>query len=151
MQFFNYVMRKGIHFFLRLLCVSHVCRGTSTGNLLYANHVCLTRPLTVGEFCSEHLVWLHQTRIGLSLYDVAGQGYLRESVRIHFSSVVKKFFLPLAAGAGLKCIETVTPFSLGSGELHPGADPHSTSTGWTGEILLLFLCLHCCSQVLFLP
>uniref|UniRef100_A0A8C6SMW3 Protein phosphatase 2, regulatory subunit B'', gamma n=1 Tax=Neogobius melanostomus TaxID=47308 RepID=A0A8C6SMW3_9GOBI len=26
-------------------------------------------------------VWLHQTRIGLSLYDVAGQGYLRESVR----------------------------------------------------------------------
>lgn len=25
-------------------------------------------------------VWLHQTRIGLSLYDVAGQGYLRESV-----------------------------------------------------------------------
>lgn len=31
---------------------------------------------------SIHLVWLHQTRIGLSLYDVAGQGYLRESVRI---------------------------------------------------------------------
>uniref|UniRef100_A0A3P8ZJ33 Serine/threonine-protein phosphatase 2A regulatory subunit B'' subunit gamma n=1 Tax=Esox lucius TaxID=8010 RepID=A0A3P8ZJ33_ESOLU len=27
-------------------------------------------------------VWLHQTRIGLSLYDVAGQGYLRESVSI---------------------------------------------------------------------
>ncbi|ERE72541.1 serine/threonine-protein phosphatase 2A regulatory subunit B'' subunit gamma [Cricetulus griseus] len=26
-------------------------------------------------------VWLHQTRIGLSLYDVAGQGYLRESLR----------------------------------------------------------------------
>lgn len=25
-------------------------------------------------------MWLHQTRIGLSLYDVAGQGYLRESV-----------------------------------------------------------------------
>ena len=24
-------------------------------------------------------VWLHQTRIGLSLYDVAGQGYLREA------------------------------------------------------------------------
>uniref|UniRef100_A0A2C9K1A6 Serine/threonine-protein phosphatase 2A regulatory subunit B'' subunit gamma n=1 Tax=Biomphalaria glabrata TaxID=6526 RepID=A0A2C9K1A6_BIOGL len=24
-------------------------------------------------------IWLHQTRIGLSLYDVAGQGYLRES------------------------------------------------------------------------
>lgn len=27
-------------------------------------------------------VWMHQTRIGLSLYDVAGLGYLRESV--HF-------------------------------------------------------------------
>lgn len=26
-------------------------------------------------------VWLHQTRIGLSLYDVAGQGYLKESVK----------------------------------------------------------------------
>lgn len=26
-------------------------------------------------------VWLHQTRIGLSLYDVAGLGYLKESVR----------------------------------------------------------------------
>lgn len=25
-------------------------------------------------------VWVHQTRIGLSLYDVTGQGYLRESV-----------------------------------------------------------------------
>lgn len=24
-------------------------------------------------------VWLHQTRIGLSLYDVTGQGFLRES------------------------------------------------------------------------
>lgn len=27
-------------------------------------------------------VWLQQTRIGLSLYDYTGQGYLRESVRI---------------------------------------------------------------------
>jgi hypothetical protein len=24
-------------------------------------------------------VWLHQTRIGLSLYDITGQGFLRES------------------------------------------------------------------------
>lgn len=32
-------------------------------------------------FCISSLaVWLHQTRIGLSLYDVAGQGHLRESV-----------------------------------------------------------------------
>ena len=28
-------------------------------------------------------VWLHQTRIGLSLYDVAGLGHLRESVSHH--------------------------------------------------------------------
>lgn len=34
-----------------------------------------------GLTCVSSLaVWLHQTRIGLSLYDVAGQGYLRESV-----------------------------------------------------------------------
>ena len=32
----------------------------------------------------ESLVWLHQTRIGLSLYDVTGQGYLRECVSIAF-------------------------------------------------------------------
>ena len=31
-------------------------------------------------------VWLHQTRIGLSLYDVAGLGYLRESVGFLFYS-----------------------------------------------------------------
>lgn len=30
-------------------------------------------------------VWLHQTRIGLSLYDVAGQGYLKESVKIAYT------------------------------------------------------------------
>lgn len=33
-------------------------------------------------------VWLHQTRIGLSLYDVTGQGYLRESV-----SLKKKIYI----------------------------------------------------------
>uniref|UniRef100_A0A2K6JSL3 Protein phosphatase 2 regulatory subunit B''gamma n=1 Tax=Rhinopithecus bieti TaxID=61621 RepID=A0A2K6JSL3_RHIBE len=41
-------------------------------------------------------VWLHQTRIGLSLYDVAGQGYLRESC-----TAVRKFFFfldPLRTG-----------------------------------------------------
>lgn len=27
-------------------------------------------------------VWLHQTRIGLSLYDDTGHGYLRESVSV---------------------------------------------------------------------
>ena len=37
-------------------------------------------------------VWLHQTRIGLSLYDVAGQGYLKESVSLHaFTRVLQKF------------------------------------------------------------
>lgn len=35
---------------------------------------------------SAHVVWLHQTRIGLSLYDVAGQGHLRESVSISISN-----------------------------------------------------------------
>lgn len=32
------------------------------------------------SFSILHLVWMHQTRIGLSLYDVTGQGYLREPV-----------------------------------------------------------------------
>lgn len=38
-------------------------------------------------------VWLHQTRIGLSLYDVTGQGYLRESVNIilYFYTLIKIF------------------------------------------------------------
>lgn len=41
--------------------------------------------------------------------------------------------------------------TAGSGELHPGVDPHSASAGRPGEILLLLLRLHCRSQVLFLP
>lgn len=42
-------------------------------------------------------VWLHQTRIGLSLYDITGQGYLRESVSLYaypkLFSVNNKTFL----------------------------------------------------------
>ncbi|KAK3093581.1 hypothetical protein FSP39_017691, partial [Pinctada imbricata] len=45
-------------------------------------------------------VWLHQTRIGLSLYDVAGQGYLKESLNgleksfysFYVCTAVRKFF-----------------------------------------------------------
>lgn len=62
MHFFNYVMRKG-------------------QECLY-----ISFPWLLGTGCHWFLfflpVWLHQTRIGLSLYDVAGQGYLRESVSI---------------------------------------------------------------------
>lgn len=40
-------------------------------------------------------VWSYQTRIGLSLYDVTGQGYLRESVKfdnkIHFCFFISFF------------------------------------------------------------
>ena len=36
--------------------------------------------LLLSKFVLFFSVWLHQTRIGLSLYDVAGQGYLKESV-----------------------------------------------------------------------
>ncbi|KAG7266311.1 hypothetical protein CRUP_015155 [Coryphaenoides rupestris] len=54
-------------------------------------------------------VWLHQTRIGLSLYDVAGQGYLRESLdgleksfySFYVCTAVRKFFFfldPLRTG-----------------------------------------------------
>lgn len=89
-------------------------------------------------------VWLHQTRIGLSLYDVAGQGYLRELVSaVLFFFSQESFMLRLQVDScGL---------TAGSGELHPGVDPHSASAGRPGEVLLLLLRLHCCSQVLFLP
>lgn len=40
---------------------------------------------------------------------------------------------------------------VGSGELHPGTDSHSAPARRIGEVLLLFLCLHSCSQVFFLP
>lgn len=68
MHFFNYVMRKGQNLDVLL---------TSVPWLEVLLHVpeCLL-------FLFFLPVWLHQTRIGLSLYDVAGQGYLRESVSI---------------------------------------------------------------------
>ena len=37
-------------------------------------------------------VWLHQTRIGLSLYDVAGQGYLKESVSIIWKLLLGPYY-----------------------------------------------------------
>lgn len=61
MQFFNYVMRKGAELNFKYL---HTLDSLSLLKLMVFSHP----------------VWLHQTRIGLSLYDVAGQGYLRESV-----------------------------------------------------------------------
>lgn len=47
-------------------------------------------PQNATRFCSFVPVWLHQTRIGLSLYDVAGQGYLRESVSISITPANKQ-------------------------------------------------------------
>lgn len=41
-------------------------------------------------------VWLHQTRIGLSLYDVAGQGYLRELVSVGPFFLSGEFYAPTA-------------------------------------------------------
>lgn len=68
MHFFNYVMRKGQDLDVLL---------TSVPRLEVLLHV----PESL-LFLFFLPVWLHQTRIGLSLYDVAGQGYLRESVSI---------------------------------------------------------------------
>lgn len=110
---------------------------------------------------SAYPVWLHQTRIGLSLYDVAGQGYLRESVSFSyknnkcFSSRYIQVFPTI--GKWWFSVEVTLKTlwhslsCVGSGELHPGADPHSASAGRAGEVLLLFLRLHRCSQVLLLP
>lgn len=64
MQFFNYVMRKGAEpFGFVLKYTLDSLSGLKHSDLFFSLPV-----------------WLHQTRIGLSLYDVAGQGYLRESV-----------------------------------------------------------------------
>lgn len=49
---------------------------------------------------SVHPVWLHQTRIGLSLYDVAGQGYLRESVSIELQNTVFTLLPKSSAASG---------------------------------------------------
>lgn len=64
MQFFNYVMRKGVELWI----CAELQVSPDAGFLIL---ICFLPPLPV---------WLHQTRIGLSLYDVAGQGYLRELV-----------------------------------------------------------------------
>lgn len=81
MQFFNYVMRKGNYKFCDVCsqCILILWRQLimSLLDLLFDSE----RNNTDVFFCiSSPAVWLHQTRIGLSLYDVAGQGYLRESV-----------------------------------------------------------------------
>lgn len=63
MQFFNYVMRKGVELWI----CAELRVSPDAGSLIL--------------ICPPPFpVWLHQTRIGLSLYDVAGQGYLRELV-----------------------------------------------------------------------
>lgn len=64
MQFFNYVMRKGVELWI----CTELQVSPDAGFLIL---MCPPPPFPV---------WLHQTRIGLSLYDVAGQGYLRELV-----------------------------------------------------------------------
>lgn len=127
MQFFNYVMRKGVD---PWIC-AELQVSPDAGFLI---QIC---------FFPSFTVWLHQTRIGLSLYDVAGQGYLRELV----SAVL--FFL--SGEVALRLQVDSCGLTVGSGELHPGVDPHSASARWPGEVLLLLLRLHCRSQVLFLP
>lgn len=71
MQFFNYVMRKGAELW--------ICARLHIGFVVVIETLFLFFCFYLFFLFS---VWLHQTRIGLSLYDVAGQGYLRESVSV---------------------------------------------------------------------
>ena len=59
-----------------------------------------------------YLVWLHQTRIGLSLYDVTGQGYLRECVswRIISKNVLFKKLFRVGSGLERKGLKIVLKF-----------------------------------------
>ncbi len=38
-------------------------------------------------------IWYHHSRMGLSLYDSVGQGYLRESVKIYLLIIEKTLFI----------------------------------------------------------
>lgn len=68
-------------------------------------------------------VWFHQTRIGLSLYDVTGQGYLRETVS------TKHGFFYINTSQIVYVL-----FCEGLGKLHIRTYSDFTSVGRTGKI-----------------
>lgn len=101
---------------------------------------------------SSLAVWLHQTRIGLSLYDVAGQGYLRESVsNLILETQEKSHYSRYLPTSKAVLVSPKDFLSAGFGELHSRVNSHTPPTRWPGEILLLVLCLHCRPQILLLP
>lgn len=71
-------------------------------------------------------VWLHQTRIGLSLYDVAGQGYLKESVKPpdNIQTIAYTVYFSIAKGY---FFHIYIFFYLGSRKLHFRADSNTAS------------------------
>ena len=66
-QLFSYIMRKGKTL---ASCISGLVRMQVLVLNVSANSGCIV------------IVWLQQTRIGLSLFDIQGLGYLKESVSV---------------------------------------------------------------------
>lgn len=92
-------------------------------------------------------VWLQQTRIGLSLYDYTGQGFLRESVSAYWPNRLNN--------KPNNLLNNEIPFlmpskQLGSGILHIGINTNATSIRRIGEIISQLLCMHCCAEILLL-
>ncbi len=120
-------------------------------------------------------VWLQQTRIGLSLFDIQGLGYLKESVSVYthqehtysalhtlrertsawefLSSLIRMLKLHACTGTTVASLSphhsSLSPSGLG--ELRPGAHSNPPSAKLSGGVLLFLLRLHCCAQVLLFP
>lgn len=87
-------------------------------------------------------VWLQQTRIGLSLYDFTGQGYLRESV----SYIMKNDHYSLL-NFHLYISQHMHP---GSGILYCRADTNITAIRRPRKVISFVLCMYSCEEVLLL-
>lgn len=118
------------------VCLSVYLQGFSFTTVLIHYEERLVARITVNTLSSSSpsLVWLQQTRIGLSLFDMQGQGFITEPVREQ---------QVLSVPCVILSIVTVL------GEVHPGPDPHLASARLPRRVLLCILYLHC-SQEIFL-
>jgi len=85
-------------------------------------------------------VWLHQTRIGLSLYDVTGQGFLRESVYLYkYISLQRSDFIVL--------LFVYLNVFIGFGELYLGINTDIATIGRSRKIFPFVLCMYSCQKI----
>lgn len=134
MQFFNYVMRKGVELVFTFNYL-HLPDWTSWHWSVFTS--ALPSSLAASDTHRSEPVWCSRT----GLPQRVGQ------LHIFFFSIRREIMVCCS----LETVGWQLWLGAGSGELHPGADPYSASARWTGEVLLLFLRLHRRSQVLFLP